>query len=163
MHSESQLEQFVVFKIAQYHFALPIGDVLQVVTCPPQTSQDMSQLGFVQLGQHIIRVVDLHSQCHSGTFAVEPGSGSFLVLTPSLQGGCCGILVYEPPDLMEFSVAMMRPLPRVEPSSGVLRIASHAAVFSHNQVTTTVFLLDLPQALASPAAASPVLPAQISP
>jgi chemotaxis signal transduction protein len=147
MHNESNLEQFIVFKVANYFFALPIRDVLQVVSCPPQTSHELNELGVVQLGHHMIKVVDLHQQCNPGSFSQLLGSHLYLVIMQNLQGEFCGIPIYAPPDLLEFPLEKMRSLPQSEGQLGVLKIASHAAVLSWNEVSTTVFLLDMQRVL----------------
>jgi purine-binding chemotaxis protein CheW len=160
MYSESDVEQFIVFRIAKYLFALPIGDVLQVVNCPPQTNYEINQLGLFQIGQHIIKVVDLHQECNSGDLSQVTGNQSFLVLTRTPQGNFCGILVYEPPDLIEFSSEQLRSLPRSE--HPVLKFARHAVVLPWQERTTTIFLLDMQQALTSNPVGSRFLPAKTS-
>jgi chemotaxis signal transduction protein len=147
MYNESNVEPFIVFRIATYLFALPIGDVLQVVPYPPQSSDELRQVGLVQLGHYTIKLVDLHRQCHSEDVSPLPGSQSFVVLTRDPQGGFCGILVYEPPDMMEFPPEKMRSLPQSEHQFGVLKIARCAAILSWKEVTTTIFLFDVQQAL----------------
>jgi chemotaxis signal transduction protein len=147
MYNESNTESFIVFRIANYLFALPIWDVLQVVSCPPQTSRELSQVGLLQLGDHMIRMVDLQRQCNSEDFSQLPGSQPFLVIVRDPNGEFCGIPLYEPPNLIEFSREKMRSLPQSQSQSGVLKIASHAAVLSWQEVTTTVFLLDVQRAL----------------
>ncbi|NJP08750.1 MAG: chemotaxis protein CheW [Leptolyngbyaceae cyanobacterium RU_5_1] len=161
MYNESNTEPFIAFRIANYLFALPIKDVLQVVNCPPQTSHELNQVGLIQLGYHMIKVVDLHQQCTSGDFSQVPGSQPFLVITQDLQGTFCGILIYEPPDLIEVSPETLRSLPQSERQFGVLKIATHAAVLSWKEVTTTIFLLDMQQVLTVTPTGSHFLPAKI--
>ena len=147
MYNESNTEPFIVFRIATYLFALPMGDVLQVVPCPPQSSDELKQVGLIQLGAYTIKLVDLHRQCNAEDVSPLPESQSSLVLTRDPQGGFCGILVYEPPDIIEFPSKKMRSLPQSESPFSVLKIASHAAVLSWNEVTTTIFLLNVQRAL----------------
>ncbi len=161
MYSESNVEQLIVFRVASYLFALPVKEVLQVVNCPPQTSYEVSQLGLVQLGQHMIKVVDLHRQCNSGNFSQLLNGQLFLVITRNPQGGFCGIPVCEPPDLIELPSDRLRSLPPSEQPFGVLQIVSRVAVLTQRSVTTTIFLLDMQQALTANLPDSQLLPSEV--
>ena len=101
-------------------------------------------MGVVQLGQHMIKVLDLHlPQLSAGDLTELPGNQSFLVITRDRQGELCGILVDEPPNLLELPLEMMRSLPKSDRhSKPFLEMVSHAAVVSQDEVTTTIFLLD---------------------
>jgi purine-binding chemotaxis protein CheW len=149
MYNDSTAEAFIVFKIANYPFALPIRNVLQVVNFPSQQNFALSQVGLVQLGQHMVRVVDLHQYLNLSNFSLLPENRSFLVILRDPQGGFCGILVHEPPDLIEFSPGKLRSLSHSERQFGLAKIASHTTVLNWKELPTTVFLLDLQQALAT--------------
>jgi purine-binding chemotaxis protein CheW len=68
-----------------------------------------------------------------------------------MQGEICAIPVSEPPNLIELPLGMMQLLPQSH--SGLLRIASHAAAVTQDELTATLFLLDIKRILAP----SPVL------
>jgi purine-binding chemotaxis protein CheW len=161
MYNESSVEPFIIFRIAAYLFALPIGDVLQVVNYPAQVSHELSQLGMIQLGHHMIKVVDLHRFFNSEGFSQVPGSQSFLVITRDPQGEFCGIPVDEPPDLIEFSPEKLRSLSQDERQFGVAKLASHVIVLSWKEVSTTIFRLDLQRALITTSTGSHFLPAKL--
>jgi purine-binding chemotaxis protein CheW len=56
--------------------------------------------------------------------------------------------VDEPPNLVELPLDILRRLPKSQiQGNGVLEMVSHAAVLSQENVTTTIFLLDVKQVL----------------
>ncbi|HAA32264.1 MAG TPA: hypothetical protein DCE56_36875 [Cyanobacteria bacterium UBA8553] len=101
-------------------------------------------MGVVQLGQHMIKVLDLHlPQLGAGDLTELMGHQSFLVITRDRQGELCGILVDEPPNLLELPLEMMQSLPTSNHHSQPLfEMVSHVAVVSQGEVKTTIFLLD---------------------
>ena len=158
MHHESNAAKFIVFKIADYLLALPIGDVLKVVKCSSVASRGLRTMGLVEIGRHTIRVLDLHlhlsvetrnfASLQIGDLPQGNANQPFLVITRDQEGELCGISVDEPPDLLELPHQMMRSLPKSDRhGKGVLEMVSHAAVVSQKDVTTTIFLLDLNRVL----------------
>lgn len=141
MQDESKAEKFIIFTILDYRLALPIAEVLQVVTCPPSTNHELSKMGLVQLGRHTIRVLDLHQQLGLKNPGQSPQP--FLLITHSPSRELSAIPVGEPPGLIEFPLEMMQRLPQSNHQVGVLAIATHAAVISDKEATTTIFLLDI--------------------
>jgi purine-binding chemotaxis protein CheW len=145
MYDDSKVSKFIVFKIADYHLSLPINEVLKVVNCSPMVSSGLKEMGVIQLGHHMIRVVDLHEQLSSGQLLSNP---PFLVITRGAGGELCGIPVEKPPNLVELPLEMMRTLPKSDQyGNPALNLVSHAAVVSQENVTTTIFLLDVKRVL----------------
>jgi len=150
MHDESKVGKFIVFKITDYLLALPINDVLKVVNCSSAASKGLKTMGVVQLGRHMIRVLDLHEEL-GGRPELPPTRGlsqlpadqPFLVITRGPQGELCGIAVDEPPNLVELPLELMQILPHSAHQSSVFKMVSHAAVLSQEDVTTTIFVLDM--------------------
>lgn len=144
MHNDdSKVGKFIVLKIADYLLALPISNVLKVVNCSAVADKGLRTLGVVQIGHHMIKILDLHLPELSDN---QP----FLVITRNLEGELWGIGVDEPPNLLEFPLEMMRSLPSSErQGKGLLEMVSHAAILSEGEVTATIFLLDLNQALSN--------------
>ena len=138
------VEKFIVFTIADYFLALPIAEVLRVVNCPAKTSSELEEIGMLQIDRYVIRVLDLHQQLNEA-LSQRPKDPSFLVITQNSEGELWGIPVDKPPNVMEFPIQMMRPLPSGE--FNLLKIASHVAVISHEKVTATIFLVDLKRVL----------------
>ncbi len=139
--------KFIVFKIGDCPMALPLNDVLKVVNYPSETSGGLRDLGLVQLGKHTIRVLDFHRYLTPKTLASIGDRKSFLVITRTPEGELCGIVVDEPPNLIELQSEMIRSLPTSESHSGLLQMVSHAAVLSDEDTTTTIFLLDIKRIL----------------
>jgi hypothetical protein len=80
----------------------------------------------------------------------ESANQPFLLIIRDQQGELCGFSVDEPPDLVEIPHQIMRSLPKSErQTKGVLEIVSHAFVVSQEDVTTTIFLLDVKRVLNS--------------
>jgi len=150
MHDESKVAKFVVFKVMDYLLALPIEDVLKAVNCSSVAGSGLRTMGVVQLGRHMIRVLDLHQHISVGSLSQLPANRPFLVIIRGSGGELCGIPVDEPPNLVELPLAMMQQLPKSQiQGNGVLEMVSHAAVLSQENVTTTIFLLDVKQVLNS--------------
>ncbi|MFB2773370.1 chemotaxis protein CheW [Pelatocladus sp. BLCC-F211] len=147
IQNQSPAEKFITFTVADYCLALPIKAVLKVVTCPVGDNHKLSKMGLIQIGRHIIRVLDLHQYLGIESVHQLPQSQSFLLITPISQAELCGILIYEPPDLIELSLEMMQPLSQSYYQSGLLKIVSHAVVVAQEKATKTIFLLDLQLAL----------------
>jgi chemotaxis signal transduction protein len=143
MQDELELEQFIVFRIDEYHLALPLDNILRVVEYSPQRGEKLSTMGLTQIGRYTIKVIDLHQALEVKQPIQMPERSAFLVVTHDAQGQPYGIPVYSPPDLVELPLRMMQALPPHDHRANILRIASHAAVISQDDVTTTVFLLDL--------------------
>jgi chemotaxis signal transduction protein len=141
------VEKFVVFTIADYSLALPIVEVLRVVNCPAKTSSELEEIGMIQIDRYVIRVLDLYQQLNAEAVSQLPRDPSFLVIVQSAEGELWGIPVDEPPSVIEFPLQMMRPLPKSGEQFNLLKIASHVAVISQEQETTTIFLADLKRVL----------------
>lgn len=142
MTDKSKVGKFIVFKIADYHWALPISDVLKVVNRSTLIDKELRTMGIVQLGSHMIRILDLQI-LPSDDLSQLSDIRSFLVITRNSQGELCGISVEEPPNLIEFPLEMMRSLPMSNSYSQCFDLVSHAIVVSQQQKSTTIFLLDV--------------------
>ncbi|BAZ70517.1 MAG: chemotaxis protein CheW [Pelatocladus maniniholoensis HA4357-MV3] len=145
IQNQSQSEKFITFTVADYCLALPIKAVLKVLTCPVGDDHKLSKMGLIQVGRHIIRVLDLHQYLGREDVHQLPKKQAFLLITPISQAELYGILIYEPPDLIELPLEMMQPLSQSHYQSSLLDIFSHAIVVSQEKATKTIFLLDLQQ------------------
>lgn len=146
MYNESAINKFIVFQISDYLLGLPIGDVLKVVNCPSAQKKNLETMNLVQIGRHMIRVMDWHHSLNSDSVNHLASDLSFLVITRDHQGRLCGILVDEPPNFMELPLDMTQNLPKSDRNSSIFQMISHAAVVSYEDTTTTIFLLDMKQA-----------------
>jgi len=148
MYEESETEKFIVFRVTDYLLALPIGEVLKVVNYSSTTiDKGLKTMGLIQLGKHTIRMLNLQERLSSDSSLPLPADQAFLVITRTLQGELLGISVKEPPNLMELPLETIHLLPPSESQSGIFDLASHGAVVSEAQATTTIFLLDLQRVL----------------
>lgn len=151
MHNDSQVSKFIVFKIGDYLLALPLGNVLKVVNYSPIEVQAgiplLRTMGVVQLGKHTIRILNLSQLISSDNLPQLPLKQPFLLIAQITLGELFGIWLEEPPNLLELHQQMLRPIPKSERHSGTLEIISHAAVLSENNVTITIFILDLQRIL----------------
>ena len=143
MQDEANIEKLIVFKIADYLLGLPISDVLKVVTCSLTDNRNLRTMGIVQLGQYMVKVLDFHQSLSSGDLTDLPGEQSFLVITRDGEGELCGILVDEPPNLMELPQQTLQSIPQSHHQSSLSQMVSHAAVVSAKEGTITIFLLDM--------------------
>ncbi|MBD2451525.1 chemotaxis protein CheW [Nostoc sp. FACHB-152] len=156
--SESDSLRVVVFAIADYLFALPVGAVLKVIACPPISSTVESGIGMVDLGAQTITIVDLRQklipqvqtqQTQQVLSAVET-SGRFLLLTQTRTGELCGIPVDKPPALIDIPLSTVRPVPWSYRQVADLSCVSHMAVLSiaPNEEPLKVLLFGMNQILA---------------
>ncbi|OUL21779.1 chemotaxis protein CheW [Nostoc sp. T09] len=152
--SESDSLRVVVFAIADYLFALPVGAVLKVIACPPISSTVESGIGMVDLGAQTITIVDLRQkvqpqQRHQVLSGVDT-SGRFLLLTQTRTGEICGIPVDKPPALIDIPLEAVRPVPWSYRQVAELNFVSHMAVLSvaPNEEPLKVLLLGMNQILA---------------
>ncbi|MGQ4650075.1 chemotaxis protein CheW [Lyngbya aestuarii] len=144
MYEESETEKFIVFQIADYLLALPIGEVLKVVNYSSTAAdKGLKTMGLIQLGKYTIRMLNLSERLSSDSSLPLPVAQAFLVITRSPQGELWGIAVEEPPNLMELPLERIHLIPSSESQSGVFGLASYGAVVSQGQATATIFLLDL--------------------
>lgn len=156
MHNESKVGKFIVFKIMDYLLALPIEDVLKVVNCSLEAGSRLRTMGVIQLGRHMIRVLDLHQSLSVGGLSELPANLPFLVITKSYSGELCGIPVDEPPNLVELPLEMMRSLSTSQRQGNrLLEMVSHAAVLTQEGMATTIFFLDMKQVLHTSISDSP--------
>lgn len=143
MQDEPNIEKFIVFKIADNLFGLPISDVLKVVSCSLTDNRNLRTMGIIQLGRYMVKVFDFHQALSSGDLTELPGEQSFLVITRNGDGELCGILVDEPPNLVDLPQESLRVIPQSHHQSSLFGMVSHAAVVSDQEGTITILLLDM--------------------
>lgn len=158
MYDDANVGKFIVFKIADYHLALPLNQVIKVINFSSSLSTGLNTMGVIQLGRHMIRVLDLYEQLSAGSSELLPSTPPFLLITRTAEGQLCGIGVEEPPNLVELPLDLMRSLPKSDYShKPALNWVSHAAVIDQENVTMTIFLLDMERLLKPTINDSPTL------
>jgi len=146
----------IVFAIADYLFALPVGAVLKIISCPPISSTVESGIGIADLGSQTITILDLRQKLVSQPQARQvdevspvPTFQRFLLLTQTRTGELCGIPVDKPPSLIDIPLETVRPVPLSYRQVAKLSFASHMAVLPEGQgESINVFLLSMNQILA---------------
>lgn len=135
----SDTQKYIVFKISDSLMSLPMDNVLKVLNTPSNES-GWNAMGLLQIGDYTIRIVDLHEQLNPNYDANSTNLQSFLVITNPIEGDLFGIIVDEPPNLIELNPDLIRKLPKYNRR---LPMVSHAAVLQENEQKTTIFMLDL--------------------
>jgi chemotaxis signal transduction protein len=140
--------KFIVFRLGEHYLGLPIAVVLRIIGCPPVTHSSAPGIGFVEIDQQTITVVNLHQrifpQSNSDTLQKR-----FLILTQTRQGELCGIPVDAPPALVEIPLQSIRPLPPSFRQNDPLGIASHMATIPQAEESLQIFLLGMSNPLPS--------------
>ncbi|WP_143467515.1 chemotaxis protein CheW [Leptolyngbya ohadii] len=101
---------FVVFAVAGYHLALPIEIIVQVIRCPARLDSDLGKAGLMQIGQHLIQVINIEQKSDESCDRQPGGNQDFLIVIADPEKKLYGIVVDEPPNLMK------------QPSEGVLKV-----------------------------------------
>jgi len=135
----SDTQKNIVFKISDCLISLPMDNVLKVLNTPSNES-GWNAMGLLQIGDYTIRIVDLHQQLNPNYDTDSTNLQSFLVITNPIEGNLFGIIVDEPPNLIELNTDLIRKLPKYNRR---LPMMSHAAVLQENEKKTTIFMLDL--------------------
>ena len=134
-----KFDKYIVFKISGCFMALPMDNVLKVINTPP-TASGWNAMGLIQVGNYTIRIIDLHQKLNTDEQLMLPVFQSFLVITNPIEGELCGIIVDEPPNLVELNRDIIHKLPK---SNRQLQMVSHAAIIYEKEIKTTIFMLDL--------------------
>jgi purine-binding chemotaxis protein CheW len=156
MNDSAKVEKFVVFKIVDYFLALPISAVVKAIDYP-LGNEAIASAGLVQIGQHMLKLLDLHQITSNATSKTH---APFLVITQLNRNELYAIPVEEPPNLVELPRDSIRALPRWEHCLGLLELVSHVAEISEAGQPLTVFLLDINRAIASTKGLAPRLIAE---
>jgi len=133
----------IVFEIANYLFALPVGAVLKVVTCPPISTPIKNGIGMLELGDSTVTIVDLsqklleETDCHK----LLP-QYRFLILMQTRTGELCGIPVDNPPVMTDIPLTTIRQVP-LSVRLAQLTFASHMAILPETEESSgkKIFLL----------------------
>jgi len=152
MSDDALISKFIIFTITNYWLALPINQVIKIVNFDNKSNNELTKFGLVQLGRHTIKILDLrwHNLEISGNLPTVIPQQPFLLIIRDLQRELCGIVVDETPDLLELPHAIIKVVPQSNrPSNGILGMVSHVAVVSGENLTRTIFILDLNRVLNS--------------
>jgi purine-binding chemotaxis protein CheW len=152
IQSKPEEHTFVVFAIADYHLALPIEEVLQVVRYPSIQETELSKIGLIQIGHHLIQLIPLQSS--SAQIAEQNAKQNakqveqlwktqkFLIVIAGVEKKLYGIPVYEPPNLMKLPLSRVQCLPPGDRQIPLLDLVSHLIVRDQAESPAAIFLLN---------------------
>lgn len=142
-NKENQLLKVIVFNISDYQLALPLATVLKVMNCPPVISSISKSLGLIYIGQAAVKLINFHPKLDPGKSKQPETEGRFLIILQPRAGELWGIPVDNPPNLVELPLTAFRVLPESHRQASLLGLASHVAIVSQEEMTSTIFLVDL--------------------
>lgn len=162
--------RYIVFSIAPYTVALPIGRVLRVIRNQmvlrdqaPQAvpTGELHSTELLQIGKRMIRVLNLDplfaptspmptmlqaehppSSSSPTTLSPEPPAPNFFVITRNRQNDLCGIPTTTPPNLLSLPPDQLQPLPSSLQANSEQKV-SHFLTLANTDTPSTIFLLNL--------------------
>lgn len=162
LDQDTDLQKFIAFPVADHALALPSKNVLRVLRHGPSDRDDeLNRLGLLQIGSHVIRVLNLHQWLTPTPSLSLSTPQPFLIIARSPEWEPFGIWTDGLPDLVELSPDLLRSLPpSVSASSHFLELISHTAVVPDEEGNKTIFLLNLSHVLNARAPEVAALPPQ---
>lgn len=138
----NSLIKLLVFEIGKLTLALPILQVRKIVKQNEVYGSGLSHVNLAHLAEQEIAVVDLHQKLFGMNLTQSQAEGYFII-SRDVAGEPLGIVVSQPPALIEVPQDRIRQLPNSYRHADTLEIASHVTIISQNKKNTTVFILDL--------------------
>lgn len=138
----NSLIKLMVFEIGKLTLALPILQVQKVVKQNKVHGSGLSHVNLTHLAEQEVAIVDLHQKLFGVSLTQAEATGYFII-SKNIAGEPLGIVVSQAPTLIDVSVEQIRVLPDSYRRADTLGIASHVAIISQNDATSTIFILDL--------------------
>lgn len=140
---ESSLK-LLVFKINRLTLALPVLQIQKVIKYNPVHGSGLSYVNLTHLDDKDIAVVDLHQKLFNTSLPKLSEDRGYFIISKNITGEPLGILVSEPPALVDVATTEIRLIPDAYRRADTLQIASHVTVIeAENETSKTVFILDL--------------------
>jgi chemotaxis protein histidine kinase CheA len=142
----------IAFDSAGYLLALPLPSIFKIVLYSPSLVHSVDNGEFMYFGNQPVTLLNLQSllaRAHSSSPTpsdAATGKKRFLVIARLQAHHLCAIPVDKPPSILELVLPDVRPLPTFYPAA-MRTVVSHVAVIPTATGPTTVFLLNLHQAL----------------
>jgi len=139
--------QFITFSFASYLFAIPSKHIVKVVPMPSHSQGGLIDIGFVQLGQYSIQMlnlpelVELTHKLTSNEYTSK--DNSFLLVLQNNEQNLFGMTLATPPDLLEIHSDKLQAVPAHQRQSGTLQWISHVATHTKTTTKKIVLMLDL--------------------
>lgn len=140
--SSGESVKLLVFEIGKLTLALPILQVKKVIRQQEVFGSGMSHVNLTHLNESAVTIVDLHLRLF-GKSLTQSESAGYFILSQSQAGETLGIVVPQSPSLVDVALEKVRLLPESYRQADTLAIASHVTVLTHDDTTTTIFILDL--------------------
>jgi chemotaxis signal transduction protein len=160
--NDSETDQYITFKLADYLCALPSEKILKIVATPPPSQGGMVSMGLVQLEQYSIQIIDLAKllngqgpdSAKAATMANKTVTSAgfttaalknppFLMVLQDSAQKLWGIAVNEPPDLMDIPRYALKPVPAERRFTRALRWVSHVVTYDLGGNRHTLLVLDV--------------------
>ena len=143
--TESQIRKLVIFPVANLNVALHIDVVQKIINYSTIFSSRLNHFGLVNIGDQEITVIDLHKKLFNISKSEDKTDSNlkkYLILAENKVGELFGIVIDEPPKLLDVPLNKIRTIPASYRHADTLAIASHVAVISQDQDKLTIFILD---------------------
>lgn len=138
-----QLIKLLVFDVDRLTLALPISQVQKVVRYNPVHGSGLSHVNLVHLEDKDIAVVNLHQKLFNLDLPQISQDRGYFIISRTSVGESIGILVLQPPALIDIPQLQIRVIPDSYRRSDTLEIASHVTIVPQKDGTSkTIFILD---------------------
>ncbi len=134
--------KLLVFEVGKLTLALPILQVQKIVKQNEVHGSGLSHVNLSHLAEEEIAIVDLHQKLF-GVSLTNQGTTGYFIITKDIAGEPLGIVLQQPPTLVDVTVDRIRLIPNSYRRADTLEIASHVTVIPQAETTRTVFILDL--------------------
>jgi chemotaxis signal transduction protein len=145
-HTQKNTFKSIAFQVSSYWFALPIGSVLRIISCPVLDSPIRDCLGLVEWEKQVVTVIDL-----SQKISVEPEPASlnsfkklshnFLILMQTRSAELCGFLTKKDPILVDIPIANIHSIPSSYRQVAELSIIGKMAILNQPETKQTLKIL----------------------
>ena len=136
--------KLLVFEMGNLILALPVLQVQKVVKYNPVHGSGLSYVNLTHLDNKDVAIIDLHQKLFNTSLPRLSKDEGYFIISKNITGESLGILVLEPPTLVDVATTQIRLIPDTYRRSDTLKIASHVTVITReNETSKTVFILDL--------------------
>lgn len=143
--TESQISKLVIFPVANLNVALHINVVQKIINYSTIFSSRLNHFGLVNIGDQEITVIDLHKKLFNISKSEDKADSNlkkYLILAENQVAELFGIVIDEPPKLLDVPLNKIRTIPASYRQADTLAIASHVAVIPQDKDKLTIFILD---------------------
>lgn len=134
--------KLLVFEIGKLTLALPILHVKKIIKQNEVHGSGLSHINLTHLPDTEVAIIDLHQKLFGVSLTDQKTTGYFII-SKDIAGETLGIAISAAPTLIEVSSDQIRLIPDTYRRADTLEIASHVAIIPQNDITLTVFILDL--------------------